>query len=110
MQFGLRHQGQERQHQLVQRGHHRVRKDRRPVRIDSGGEILGNKVADPRPKRADLVPVGDHLIVSDDDGHRCADVLQSDPIGQRAQVVTEMQGAGGAVPGDDRRRRRFEIC
>ena len=50
---------------------------------------------------AGTVAVGDHLVVGDDHEELVTLALQPDAVGQRAEVVAEVQGAGRPVAGED---------
>jgi len=101
VQFGIGHQREERQHQLIERRDGRMRDDHRPPRVDPGREIFGDQGADPVPQRPGLLPVGDHLVVRNDHCHRNAQILQPDPVRQGADVVAKVQWTGRPVAGDD---------
>ncbi len=101
VQLGIRDQRQERQHQLIQRRHQRMREDDRAVRVDAGREVLGDQHPNPIAQRAGPVPVGDHLVVGDDNSDGATGFLQPYPVGQSAEVVPEVQRPGRPVAGDD---------
>ena len=83
-------------------GDRRLQVERRVLRVDAGREL----VEDHRPGvGADLVDVGagvlrrQHMQVGDDE-ERLVLVLQAHPVLDAADVVPEVQLAGGPVPGE----------
>lgn len=100
-QLGVRDQAEERKQQLVERRHGAVREDRRAGRIDPGGEVVQDKPVDGIGEVADAVAVGDHLVVGDHEEDLDAGPLEAHPVGECAEVVAQMQRAGGPVAGQD---------
>jgi hypothetical protein len=51
--------------------------------------------------------VGHHLVVGYQDDHVDAEVLKSDPVREGAEVVADVQWAGGSITGQDAEVSRF---
>ena len=75
--------------------------DGRSCRVEADRQVVGNERVHPITNRADAVAVGDHLIVGDHHERFHASELQSDAVGQRAEVVPEMQVAGRSIAGEN---------
>ena len=71
--------------------------DRRPGRVDSHGEVVGNERADAFPDGADAVSVGDHLVVGDDEPRLDSRVLKAHAVMQRAEIMADVKMAGRPV-------------
>ena len=100
LQLGDADQAQERQHQLVQGGHRTVGEDRR--RCPGRGRRPGSPAAASRTLPRDVtghVAVGDHLVVGDHQADLHSGGLQPYPVGERSDVVAQMQRAGGTIAG-----------
>ncbi len=78
-----------------------MRKDRRSCRVEADRQVVGYERVHPLTNRADAVAVGDHLVVGDHHERFHASALQGDAIGQRAEVVPEMQVAGRPIAGEN---------
>ena len=68
-------------------------------RVDADGEVVGQHAEHPLLDRAGAVAVGDHLVVGDQDEGVDARVLDAHPVRKGAEVVAEVQVAGGPVAG-----------
>ena len=104
--LGHADQAEERQQQLVQRLHLAVREDRRPAGVDAHGQVVGDLAEHVLRQPGGHGPVRHHLVVGDQDQQVHAGVLQQDPVLQGAEVVADMQRAGGPVAGEHAERRR----
>ena len=96
-----RHQIQEISRQLGQFGNSRLDHDGADGGVDAHGEIVEGDLDDVasdllRPVRV----IGEGLEISDQDIGRMR-VLQLDAGGERARVVSEVQGPGGPVAGEN---------
>jgi hypothetical protein len=105
--FGHRDQAEEWQQQLVQLGDRAVREDDRARRVDPDREVIEDKPVDPLAEPLGDVPVGERLVVGDEDEHRGPGVLQPHPVAQAAEVMPQVQVAGGPVAGEDTERVRI---
>lgn len=88
----------------MQRRQGRLDADRRPVRVDAGGQVVQRHVDDVVPDLAGIVRiVGERLIVRDEDVHlvKAAGVLQLHPPPERADIVPQVQPPGRAVARED---------
>ena len=103
VQFGIGHQGQERQQQLVQFRDMAVGEDVgvAGVRVEAGSKVVDGQLVDILGDVLERVTVGEHLVVGDDDIDGDAEVLQADPVLERAEQVADVQGTGRAVSGQD---------
>ena len=95
---------EQRQQELVQGRHGAVGEDRGPVGVDPGGELVEQHLPDVAGQVAREVAVGDDLVVGDHEIGLDAERLQADPVGQGAEVVAEVQGAGGSHRSRTRKR------
>ena len=68
--------------------------------IDARGDIGGRDLAGARAQLGGLLPLGDGMQVDDAEDARVI-VLQPHPVPDRAQVVAEMQIAGGLDARED---------
>ena len=98
-QLGLGDQRQERQHELVGGGHGGVRVDHGLVGVDAAGKVVHDHVVHVVLDVLGRVAVGDDLVVCDDNAGGDAHVLQLHTALEGAEVVTQVQAAGGAVAG-----------
>lgn len=96
-----RDQAQERQHQLIERGHRTVRKHGRGRGVDASCEIVQQQFTDIAGQVPDTVAVGDHLVVGDDHEDLHPSALKSNTVREGAEVVAQMQCARGPVAGED---------
>jgi hypothetical protein len=100
-QLGDRDQAEERQQQLVQRGHRAVREHHRPGRVDADGQVVEQQAGHVLVQAFGRVTVGQHLVVRDQHKDLRAEILQPDPVAQGTEVVAEVQQPGRPVPGQD---------
>lgn len=75
--------------------------DRRALRVDADCQVVGQAGQDVLLDCTHAVPVIDHLVVGNDEVGVQAHVLQPDAVHQGAEVVTDVQLAGGTIPGED---------
>jgi hypothetical protein len=78
-----------------------VGEDRRPARVDAGGEVVGDDAADRGRELMGDLPVGQHLVVGDQHDHLDAEVLEPDAVGEGAEVVADVERAGRPIAGQD---------
>jgi hypothetical protein len=78
-----------------------VREHDRRVRVEADGDVVADEFAHGVAQRPGIITVGDHLVVGDDHEQLMPLALQADAVGQRAEVVAEMKGAGRPVAGED---------
>ena len=100
LQQGLGDERQERQHELVCRGHGGVRVDHRLVGVQAAGQVVDDHVVDVVLDVVGAVAVGDDLVVGDEHVGVHAHVLQLDTALEGTEVVAQVQAAGGAVAGE----------
>ena len=74
--------------------------DRRARRVDAHREVVGDQRTNPVADLAHAVAVGDHLVVGHEHEGLDAGVLQAHPVGQRPEVVPDVQVAGRPVAGE----------
>ena len=101
VQLRLGDEGQEGEHQLVERRNVRVIEDRRTLRINTGSNVVGNQTKDAFTNWANAVTVRDHLIVGNQNPRFNATVLQQNTVTKRTEVMTEVQVPGRSVAGQD---------
>ena len=101
VQLGHRDQAEERQQQLVERGHRAVREHHRPRRVQSDGQVVEQQPGHVLIQVLGHLPVGQHLVVGDQHEDLRAEVLQPDPVPQGAEVVAQVQPPGRPVAGQD---------
>ncbi len=106
-EFRDRDQAQERQQQLVELGHGAVVEDHRPLGVDPGREVVQQQPLDVLAEPLGDVPVGEHLVVGDDQEQLHAQPLEPDPVLQGAEVVAQVQLPGRPVPGEHPEPARF---
>ena len=97
VQLAFAHQAQEGQHQLVERRHGRMREDHGLGGVDASGHVVDDHVVDVVLDVGRGVAVCDDLVVGDDDVGLDAAVLQLDAALEGAEVMADVQAAGGAV-------------
>ena len=68
--------------------------------VDAAGKVVHDHVEDVVLDGLGGVAVRDHLVVGDDDVGMDAHLLQAHAVNQRAEVVAQVQAAGGAVSGE----------
>ena len=94
-------EAQERHDQLIQGADLAVGEDGRAVGVDADGEVVRHEALDIAGQARGRIAVGDRLVVGDEDEELGALLLQRDPVLERAEVVAEVERAGGAVAGED---------
>jgi hypothetical protein len=99
-------QTEERKDELVQLRHLAVREDDRSIRVDAYGEVVGHEPIDVLHEPSRRVTVRDRLVVGDQDEQLDPEVLQTNAVLERAEVVADVQRAGRPVAGEDPKRRR----
>ena len=109
VQLGHRDQAEERQQQLVERGHRAVREDHRPGRVEADGQVVEEYPGHVLIQPFGRVPVGQHLEIGDQHEDLGAEILQPDPVPQRAEVVAQVQRPRRPVAGQDAERRRVLV-
>ncbi len=82
--------------------------DRRGRRVDASREVVGHQSVDPLGEPVGDVAVGQHLIVRDEHEQLDSSLLEPDPAGERAEVMTKVQRPGRPVAGGDPKPRR--VC
>ena len=75
--------------------------DRGTDRVDTDGKVIGDVRHHIGLQLADAVTVIDDLVISDDEEGLDSLVLQTHPIGQGAEVVTDVETSGGTIPGEN---------
>lgn len=106
VEFGIADQAQERHDELVESGACAVGEDQAPVGVEAGGQVVRDEAADDLGEVPARVLVGEDLVVGDQHGHRHPEGLKPDPVGERPEVVPEVQRPGGPVPTEDPERPR----
>ncbi len=96
-ELALAHEGEERQHELVERRHGRVAEDRGPLGVDAHGEVVEDHVVGVLGDMGRGVAVRDHLVVGDEDVGVDAHLLEPNALAHGAEVVAQVQAARGAV-------------
>jgi hypothetical protein len=66
--------------------------------LDPGRQVVEYHFPHGTRDIADAIAVGDHLIVGDHQEDLDAGALQAHAVGQRAEVVAEVQRPGGTIP------------
>jgi hypothetical protein len=99
LQLRDRDQAEEGQQQLVEGRDRAVREDRAAGGVDADGQIVQDQALHVLGQPLGDVPVGQYLVVGDDQEHLGAQVLQPDPVAKGAEVVAQVQSAGRPVPG-----------
>ena len=84
--------------------HRRLREDDRPGRIEARSQIGGRDLARLGRQLLRLLPDGDGVHVGDEDEDGRALILKLDEPLQGAEVVAQVQGAGGLDAGQDAAR------
>jgi hypothetical protein len=87
--------------ELVERRHRAVGEDRGRGRVDAGGQIVQDQPENRWVERPDAFAVRDDLVVGDDEEDLDAGALQAHAVGERAEIVAQVQRAGGTVAGQD---------
>ena len=100
LQQRLGDQREERQHELVARGHGGVRVDHGLIGVQAACQVVENHVVDVVLDVVGGVAVGDDLVVGDEHVGVHAHVLQLHAALERAEIVAQVQAAGGAVAGE----------
>jgi hypothetical protein len=95
----------ERHHQLVDCRNGAVREDRCSLRVQAARHVIANKFQDGRADSTRTIAVSDHLIVGDHDKNVVTRSLQPYPIGERAEIVTEVLRTRRPVTGEYSSRR-----
>jgi hypothetical protein len=106
-QLALRDQAEERQQELVQLGHGAVREDHRPRWVDPDRQVVEHQAQHVLADRLGRVPVGQYLVVGDEDEQLRSRVLQPHPVLEGAEVVAKVQVAGRPVASQDPERVRL---
>jgi len=101
VQLGHRDQAEERQQQLVERGHRAVREHHRPRRVEPDGQVVEQQPGHVLIQALGHLPVGQHLVVGDHHEDLRAEVLEPDPVPQGAEIMAHVQAAGRPVAGQD---------
>ena len=91
MKLGFGNERQERQHELVERWHCRMREDERLFWIEAASKIVDDHVIDVVLDMLGGIAVGNNLIISDDHTRGHAFILKVDAFFDRAEIVTEVQ-------------------
>ena len=99
-QLGLGDQRQERKHELVGGGHGGVRVDHGLGGVDTASKVVHDHVVHVVLDVLGRVAVGDDLVVGDEHVGLGAHVLQLHAALEGAEVVAQVQTAGGAVAGE----------
>jgi hypothetical protein len=71
------------------------------VRVQPGRQIVQYEAEHVVGQVVGPVAVGDHLVVGDDEVEEVTLLLEPDAFGEAAEVVTEVQRAGGSLARDD---------
>ena len=101
LESGDGHEVQIEHRQLGQRGQGGLHADRGRGRVDPDGKVVGRDLQDVRRTRSRLVRVvGQRLGVGEQQELAVA-VLERHAVAQRADIVPEVQRAGGAVAGQN---------
>ncbi len=95
------HQHLENQVQFVGLRDRRLQKDRTFLRIDARGEVVQQHLADILLDRGDRFALGlgrQRMQVGDDEVTLIL-ILELEPVGNRANIMTQVQASRGTVPG-----------
>ena len=95
-------QAEEGEQQLVQGRYRAMREDDRTGWVNAAGQVIQHEAGHVLIEALGAVPVGQYLIVGDQHEDLGPEVLQPDPVVDRAEVVPEVQRPGRPVPGQDR--------
>jgi hypothetical protein len=101
LQLGDADQAQERQQELVERRNRAMGEDRRRGGVDSRGKVIQHQPSNRLGQLAHAVAVRDDLVVGDHEKHLDARSLQANAVDERAEVMAQVQRAGGPVAGQD---------
>ena len=102
MQFGLRHQGEEGEHELILGWSGRVGEDHGLAGVDAGRQVVQDEVEDVVLHVLGGIAVGDDLIVGDDDIGMDPSVLHLDALADGAEIVAQVETPRGPVSGQHR--------
>ena len=77
-----------------------MREDRAAPRVNADREVVRDLAEYAGRQRLRGVPVGEHLVVRDEDHDLDPEILQPDPVEQGPEQVADVQRAGGTVAGE----------
>jgi len=74
------------------------------ARVDAHRQVVGDLAEHVSAQAARRVAVGDGLVVRDEDQHLDTEVLETDPVRERAEEVADVQRPRRSVAGQDPKR------
>ena len=101
VQLGHGHQSEEGEKKLIQFGDVAVRENDASLGVETRRQIIQGELPNVGGDILKSIPVGQNLIVGNDDIDRDSEILQSHPVVERTEKMSDMEGSGGPVAGQN---------